>query len=270
MTRLIVIFYLLTAAEILFAQNPSDSAIAKQQRIIQAEDPTQFFTRLELFNELQRYTNSGDFYLNQTVFRANIKIGKRWVTRLDIPLVSNSTSSLEGDQKAGLGDISLRLLGFKFFETKRAALTASIEGSLNTAASPLLGTGKNLIIPVVAYTIGFPKYRFVTAFQFQQTNSLGGDEEREEVNFSKLQIILLRTWSRRAWTTVAPEFFYDYTQSSISMTFRSRMVYSPTPRTNIWITPSVGLFGDFAGRYQWSVEIGTRFFLLTKMGYKKG
>jgi hypothetical protein len=47
------------------------------------------------------------------------------------------------------------------------------------------------------------------------------------------------------------------------------MVYSPTPRTNIWITPSVGVFGNFVGRYQWSIDVGTRFFLLTKMGYKK-
>lgn len=267
MKRLSILFFLLSHA-FLFAQSPSDSAVAKQQRIIQADDPSQFFTRIETFNELQHYTTNGDFFFNQTVFRANIKIGKRWVTRLDVPLVTNSMSSSEGERQFGLGDISLRFLGLKFFEKNRSAFAASIEGSLNTAVSPLLGTGKNLFVPVISYTLGLPKRRLILIIQFQQTNSVGGDEDRKEVNFSKLQLIALKTWSRRAWTTLAPEWFYDYTQNSVSMNFRSRMVYSPTPRTNIWITPSVGVFGNFVGRYQWSIDVGSRFFLLAKMAYK--
>lgn len=266
MKSLCTLFFLLSHAYI-FAQNPSDSAVAKQQRIIQADDPSQFFTRIEVYNELQHYTNNGDFFLNQTVCRVNIKIGKRWVTRLDLPLVYNSTTSPESERQSGLGDISLRLLGFKFFERNRSALTASIEGSLNTAVSPLLGTGKNVLIPVVSYTKGLPKSRLIVAVQFQQTNSVSGDDDREKINYSKLQMLALKTWSRRLWTTIAPEWFYDYTENSLSMNVRSRIVYSPTPRTNIWITPSVGVFGEFKARYEWSIEIGTRFFVLAKMGY---
>ena len=46
-------------------------------------------------------------------------------------------------KQSGIGDISFRLLGYKFFEKSKSAFTVSIEISLNTAESPILGTGKN-------------------------------------------------------------------------------------------------------------------------------
>jgi len=68
---------------------------------------------------------------------------------------------------------------------------------------------------------------------------------------------------------LAPEWFLDYINGGLSMNLRTRMTYAPAPRINLWITPSAGIFGDFAGRYQWSLDIGGRYFLFREMNFKK-
>lgn len=251
----------------LSAQNSPDS-LKKQQGLANADDPSQFFTRIEVFNELQYY-DKNDFYLNQTVLRTIFKIGKRFTTRVDLPFVYNSFTSPANHKQSGLGDISFRLLGYKFMEKPKSAFTASIEISMNTAESPLLGTGKNLLIPVVSYTLIIPKKKMLFSMVLQQANSVGGDKERADISFSKVQAILLKKLSQRAWIVVAPEWFIDYVRGGLSMNFRTRIAYAPTPRINIWITPSAGIFGDFPGRYQWSADVGGRYFLFREMSFKK-
>ncbi|MBP6186112.1 MAG: hypothetical protein KA479_14310 [Saprospiraceae bacterium] len=250
----------------LVAQSESDT-IAQQPITKSADDPSQFLTRVEVFNEYQHYDKAGGFSLNQTVIRTIIKIGKRFTTRIDIPFVSNSFAYPQGYDKVGLGDISFRLLGYNIKETKRSAVTASIEISLNTAASNALGTGKNMLIPLLAYTTLLKDNKTLVALSFQQVNSVSGDELREEVSFTKLQGIVLHYWSKRAWTVVAPELFIDYIHGGTSMLLKGRMVYAPNPRTNIWIQANAGLYGDFATRYNWGAEAGCRYFLLRKMNF---
>ncbi|HEY5748009.1 MAG TPA: hypothetical protein VIU12_18190 [Chryseolinea sp.] len=267
MKIMIFILFVLHSINIALAQNLPDS-LKKTQTLINADDPSQFFTRIEVYNELQYY-DKADFYLNQTVFRAILKIGKRFTTRVDVPYVSNSFVSREEHKQSGIGDISFRLLGFKFIEKPRSAFTASIEISMNTAQSPLLGTGKNLLIPVVSYTRMMPKQKILFSVVFQQANAISGDEQRADISFSKLQVILLKTWTAKVWTVLAPEWFLDYVHGGVSMNFRTRMTCAPTRRINLWVSPSIGVFGDFAGRYQWSADIGGRYFLFRDLHARK-
>jgi len=267
MKKTLCLFFLLPYIVISQAQNAADT-LKKAESKANADDPSQFFTRIEVFNELQRY-DKNDAYVNQAVFRAIFKVGKRFTTRFDLPFVYNSLKTPAHFRQSGIGDISFRLLGFRFWERKRSAFTASLEIQLNTAQSKILGTGKNLLIPVISYSGVIPKKKLILSVALQQVNSISGDKNRPDISFSKLQFILIKYWSPRAWTVLAPEWFLDYVHGGLSMNLRSRMTYAPKPRINIWITPSVGLFGDFAGRYQWSLDIGGRFFLLREMKFIK-
>jgi len=262
MEKLLFIFFFLLQTGIMQAQNSSDT-IKKQQSHANADDPSQFFTRIEVFNELQRYDKK-DVFLNQAVLRTVVQIGKRFTTRIDLPYVYNSFNSPAKPKKSGIGDVSFRLLGYKFFEGKTSALTASIEISMNTAQSPLLGTGKNLLIPMLSYTRLLPARKLLLSAVLQQANSVSGDETRNDISFSKLQLILIKYFSRKTWIVIAPEWFVDYVHGGISMNLRSRLTYAPAPRINFWITPSAGMFGDFIGRYDWSTDIGGRYFLFRK------
>lgn len=269
MKKLLFLFILSYSVCILLAQNSADTV--KQEQIKKnADDPANFLTRIEVFNELQHHEKNGsDFYLNQTTLRTILKLGKRFTTRVDLPYVYNSIKTPANYKQSGIGDISFRLLGYKFLEKKLSAFTASIEISMNTAESPILGTGKNLLVPVISYSKLIPKKKILISTVFQQTNSFSGDDTRSDISFSKLQVIVLRYWSRRFWTVLAPEWFLDYINGGVSMNLRTRFTGAPTPRMNIWITPSAGVFGDFAGRYQWSLDIGGRYFLFREMSFKK-
>ncbi len=266
MKKLLYLLFLLNAV-ILQAQD-STGTLKKEPVKPNADDPSNFLTRVEVFNELQRYDKK-DIFLNQTVVRTILKIGKRFTTRIDLPYVYNSFNSPAKYKQSGIGDISFRLLGYKFFEKQLSAFTASLEISLNTAGSPLLGTGKNLLIPMVSYSKLIPKKKLLFSAVLQQVNSVSGDEARADISFSKLQVILLKYWSKRTWTVLAPEWFVDYVHGGISMNLRTRFTGAPTPRLNIWITPSAGMFGDFIGRYTWSLDIGGRYFLIREMKNKK-
>ena len=257
MKKLLILFFLLHIGSILQAQNATDSA--KKLPPKAADDPSNFLTRIEVFNELQHYKNN--VYVNQTVFRTILKLGKKFTTRIDLPYVYNSLKTPTNLRQSGIGDISFRLLGYKFFETKFSAFTASMEVQLNTAQSPLLGTGKNLLIPVVSYSKFIPKKKILISVTLQQANSVGGDKTRSAISFTKLQFITIKYWSPKFWTVVAPEWFLDYVHGGLSMNLRSRFTYAPERRVNLWITPSAGIFGNFPGRYQWSMDIGGRYFL---------
>jgi hypothetical protein len=200
--------------------------------------------------------------VNQTILRTILKLGKKFTTRLDIPYVHNSISTPADYDQYGLGDISFRLLGYKFLESKKSALTTSGEVRLNTAASPVLGTGKNLILPVISYTKLMPKHRMLGVIVLQQANSFSGDKNRQTVSFSNIQIILLKYWSKRFWSVVAPSTFIDYVKGGVSMNLEARTMFAPMPRLSFWIQGGIGLFGDFPARYEWAAQAGCRYFLL--------
>ena len=255
MNKANAILFLLFLSGKLFAQDSTAATAAAK-----ADDPSQFITRMEFYNELQHY-NKQDIYLNQTILRNIIRIGKKFTTRVDLPFVYNSFNAPSDIKQSGMGDISFRLLGYKLIENPISAITASIEISLNTAQSSLLGTGKNIIIPVISYSRLFPKSKSLFSVVLQQSNSISGDEKRNDINFTKLQLIGLQMLSRKTWVVIAPEWFFDYENGGVSMNMRTRLTHAPSPRINIWVTPAAGIFGDFVGRYQWGADIGGRYFL---------
>jgi hypothetical protein len=248
------------------AQTAKDTT-ASQQSGAAADDPSQFFTRIELFNELQH--NPNDYYWNQTTLRTIVKLGNRFTTRLDIPYGYNSLSSPEGAKHNGLGDISFRLLGFKLFDNPKTAFTISMEVSLNTAESKLLGTGKNMIIPLLSYTRTLKKPGNLLSVVLQQTNSFSGDESRENVSFTKLQGVYIKVWSKKMWTVVAPVMYIDYIHGGTSMNLEGRIVYATAPRSNFWVQAGAGLYGDFITRYEWAAQLGYRYFLFRNMNWNR-
>jgi hypothetical protein len=262
---LLLIFLILNCAAA-NAQTATDSVAPKQSGA--ADDPSQFITRVEFFNELQHYDKQ-DFYLNQTTLRTVLKVGKRFSTRLDVPFVYNSVPSVAGHRDMGIGDVSFRLLGYKLREKPKSAITVSVEVSLNTAQSPILGTGKLVLLPVVSYTLAIPKEKMLVGMILQQANSVAGDDERADISFTKAQVVALKMWSKKTWSFLAPELYIDYINGGLSMNVKGRTAHAITPRMHIFATAGAGLFGEFPGRYQWSAEIGYRYFFLRDLRFKK-
>ena len=238
-----------------------DSVSSKTHSGLAQDDPSQFLTRMEVLNELQYRETLG--HINVTTFRSVIALGKRMTTRIDIPIVYNN-APIEGYDRSGIGDISVRLLGYRIIESSRAVALASVEFSFNTAQSPLLGSGKNVISPLIAGSWRIPKHRTVLAGLFQQYYSLWGDPTRNDVSWTKFQFYLLNAWSKRAWTLFAPEVYFDHHSSGASMNVEGTACYRLTGRLTLWIKGGAGLFGDHPARYQWTAETGLRYLMLRK------
>ncbi len=263
-----LLIFLLTSGY-LVAQTSSDSTQINPKPK-NADDPASFLTRLEVFNEFQHYDKAGGFGVNQTTLRTILKIGKRFTTRFDVPLVSNTIPNAQGYASFGLGDISIRLLGYKIKESPRSALTASVEFQFNSAVSPILGTGKNLLIPVVTYSTLLKGNKNLFYILLQQTNSVGGDKNRADLSFTKVQSAILHFWNKKLWTVFGGELFIDYKkEAATSMILKCRLTGAPSSRINLWVQGNGGLYGDFVGRYQWGAEAGVRYFLLRSMNLTK-
>ena len=241
---------------------PDSTKTAAHSGIVH-DDPSQVLTRFELFNEFQHLQNGED--RNVTTFRSVVSFAKRFTTRVDIPLVYYTGQVADYDQ-FGLGDISVRLLGYKLIDVKSSALLASVEFSFNTAQSPLLGTGKNMIIPVISYSKLFLKQQTILALSLQQYSSLWGDDTRPDISFSKLQFYYIKGWSKKVWTLVLPETYLDYKTGKLSMDVEVNLYYRLGPKLFIWGKGGVGLFGNHPAVYEYTTEIGLRYLL--KFGRK--
>jgi hypothetical protein len=263
----ILVSLLILCLGCLQAQDSASPSVGKESPEM-SDDPSRFFTRLEIFNELQHYRhfvplNRDNVDLNATTFRAIVKLGEKFTTRVDIPVVHNSASMPGGIPQSGIGDISFRILGYKILESPKRAIAISLECSLNTANSVLTGSGKNILIPLISYSQSLMKGTLL-AFVFQQTVSFSGDKGRQDINFSKFQPILLHTWTKKFWTTLAPEFYLDFINGGTSMNLEGRAAFGITKRFNLYGQGGAGIFGDFMGRYGWSVEAGCRYFMFRK------
>lgn len=233
-----------------------DSTANQSTSSMVQDDPSTVLSRVEVFNEFQHFQNGE--YLNVTTLRNIIALGKRFTTRLEIPIVYNSTSGA-GYHQYGVGDISIRLLGYKIMQRKKSAMLASLEFSGNTAQSPLLGSGKNVLSPVVAYSITIPKQKIIMAFTWQEYFSVSGDDNRNDIRWTRFQIYYLQSISAKVWILILPELYLDHDKGGASMNFESFGAYRITNRLAFWIKGGIGLFGDHPARYQWTAETGLRY-----------
>jgi hypothetical protein len=269
MKIILYLLWLIFFTDISHAQTTVDS-LSDAKTEAAGDDPSQFFTRVELFNELQHHKDeTTEYNLNQTTFRTIVKIGNRFTTRLDLPFIYNSFPSVADYQQFGLSDISFRLLGYKFLESMKSAFTASIEISLNTAKSPLIGLGKNIILPVLSYTTSSKGKRLLYGFILQEALSFSGDAARNNISYTKFQPLLIKIWSGKMWTVLAPELYLDYVNGKTAMNLEGRIAYAPVHRINIWGQVGGGIFGDFLTRYQWGGEVGCRYFFLRNTIFKR-
>lgn len=74
MKQLLLLGLLTCLISISNAQNSTDT-LKKEPVNANPDDPSQFFTRIEIFNEFQPFKN--DISLNVTTVRAIVKIGKK-------------------------------------------------------------------------------------------------------------------------------------------------------------------------------------------------
>ncbi len=140
---------------------------------------------------------------------------------------------------------------------------AGSELILNTATKDALGTGKNVIAPLIYASIDLPQYNSV-AFPFlQHYVTLGGDDTRPDVDYTSIKSAFLTRWPNLAYTIVEPQVIVDHERADkVGMTLEGEVGRFLNRDTAFWVRAGLGLFGDNLPQvYDWKFEIGIRFFL---------
>jgi len=237
------------------AQNSSPNDSIAEDKI--PDDPTELITRMELKNEFYQTNTEG--YLNLTTLRLVYRVAKRLSIRADLP-VAYSAPGVEGvEPKFGLSDVSVRLLGWRIINRLPWVAVASAEMAFNTASDPLLGTGKNQIIPSFAIARFLPKQKVISAVVVQQFISFGGFSDRQNFNYSRLTFVELRAF-KGGWIFVAqPKLFYDWENGThFSMVLEAIGVKMMSRNYSLAMQAGAGLFGDLPTRYDWKLEVDLR------------
>jgi hypothetical protein len=217
-------------------------------------------TRVEIRNEYQDLQGGGT--IDYLVPRFDFSAGPDLSFRVETPIVFADPDTPGNDGESGIGDLLFRG-SYRFAHGPGYAIVAGGEVILNSASKDSLGTGKNVIAPLIFASIDAPKYNSVVYPFLQYYMSVGGDDSRTDVNYASLKAPFLTRWPSLVYTIIEPQMVIDHERSDkVGMTLEGEVGRFLNHDLAIWGRTGIGLFGDNLPQvYDWKLEIGVRFFL---------
>jgi hypothetical protein len=213
-------------------------------------NPVNFQNTMVLWNEYRDLP--GDHYFNQAVFEYRQPLQDRGAElRLRVPMVA---SDLSGDTEFGIGDIALRYLrSLKL--TRKYAWAAGLETFFDTAGDDALGTGKYQLAPVVYYVMFLGPGRLI-APGYQHNFSIGGDDDRADINSGALDLYCLQmAKGGKSWVMLDPGLIINYEDdNSVSGYLKVVLGASIGGGASTYLKPAIGIGGDRS--MDWSLEFG--------------
>lgn len=238
-----------------FAQsNGTAEAVARRL------DPTDFKTRFETRYEYQSLQSGGARQL--VVPRYEHAFSRALSLRFDLPYVVDDSPSRDVDDEHGIGDMTVRP-ALRVHRSEAFSLVTAAEFILDTASDERLGTGKNVVAPLVYASFGLPRFNSVLFPYAQHYVSVSGDDERNDINQTLLRLGLLTRWPRRFYSFLEPSLYVDWERDQrTGFTLELEVGRFATSRLALWARPGVGLWGDnLPPVYNWNFEVGFRYFL---------
>ncbi|MBF4519092.1 lipid A phosphoethanolamine transferase [Flavobacterium sp. ANB] len=238
-------FYLVYFLSI-FSINAQDS-ISKAKNPYTEARYHYYLKTILLFNEYLD-TDSGSFNTTQLRFLHPIA-NKAWNLRVDLPLVSTNTSSIN---KTGIGDIGAGISYIPYLEhSKGIAFRVKIVS--NSAVDPALGTGKWVVAPAIFYGSYFYKKKMLWIASLENQLSFAGSDNRSDVNTTALENYLMFILGKN-WFAADVAFRYNATNKGYPNNAFIEFGRKITQNDMAYIHPSIG-FGNHKS-YNYGIEVG--------------
>lgn len=243
-----------TSAEPSVAQPPEVESVTKRL------DPTDFKTKFETRLEYQSIEGGGSRTF--LVPRYEYAFSKQIAARIDVPYLWSDPDQPGVPNQQGLSDIVLRV-NYRALRGPGYAVVIAPELVLNTASEPRLGTGKTLFSPVVFASIELPQVKSVLFPFVQQTWSIAGDPDRNDINFTLLRAGVATRWPNRYYTFVEPSLYIDWERGgNTGFTLELEVGRLLNNNLSVWARPGVGVWSNnLPNIYNWNFEVGFRYFL---------
>ncbi|KUJ59812.1 lipid A phosphoethanolamine transferase [Flavobacteriaceae bacterium CRH] len=239
------LFYLLSFLSI-FSINAQDSISTAKNPYTEARYHYYLKTIL-LFNEYLD-TDSGSFNTTQLRFLHPIA-NKAWNLRVDLPLVSTNTSSIN---KTGIGDIGAGISYIPYLEHSKG-IAFRVKVISNSAVDPALGTGKWVVAPAVFYGAYFNKKKMLWIASLENQLSFAGSDNRSDVNTTTLENYLMFIFGKN-WFAADVAFRYNATNKGYPNNAFIEFGRKITQNDMAYIHPSVS-FGNHKS-YNFGLELG--------------
>ena len=226
-----------------------------------SNQPADFRTsRFEIRDEYQDLQGGSTVYM--IVPRVDFSVNPDLSFRIETPIVFADPGTPNNDTKSGIGDFLFRG-SYRVARRAGYAIVAGSELILNTAKKDALGTGKNVIAPLIFASIDLPQYNSVVFPFLQHYVTLGGDDARRDVHYTSIKSAFLTRWPNLIYTIVEPQVIVDHERADkVGLTLDGEIGRFLNRDTAIWARTGLGLFGDNLPQvYDWKFEVGVRFFL---------
>ena len=191
------------------------------------------------------------------------KLGKRFGarvrTRFQSLSVENPSDGLFGTSEvSGIGDIDARVL-YMAYASKRVIVVPGLEAYFDTASTPALGNGANVLAPVLFGVFpGVLGGKSLFAPGYQYLFDISGDDTK----ISRSQIDLYFVWllgAGKHWLIVDPQIVLDHENSVEPALVEVEWGYmiAPSVGASTYVRPGVGIGSDKP--YEWNVEFGFKY-----------
>lgn len=125
--------------------------------------------------------------------------GTMALLRIDLPFPDEETDFNGSLFNSRLGDIKTRV-GFRPVQVSGYSFPSFIEITFPTADPETLGSGKSagvrMLVPVTLYSVDPALHKARLEAMVQQVNSVGGDPDRKDINYTKFEFTFFDTWNQ--------------------------------------------------------------------------
>jgi hypothetical protein len=220
--------------------------------------PTDFRTRAEIRNEYQDVEEDG--YRNLIVPRFEYAVSPSVAFRVETPYVFHDPGGTDPDRVSGFGDLLVRG-AWRAMQSEGFALNLVLEVTFATAVDDRLGSGKDVLAPLVYAAVDLPRQNSVFFPNFQHYVSVAGDSGRPDVNYTVLKPNLLTRWPNNFYTFLEPAFVIDWERDhDFGLTVELEAGKIVSKNVALWVRPGVGAIKhDLPQIYDWNMEIGARY-----------
>ncbi|MBS7233672.1 lipid A phosphoethanolamine transferase [Flavobacterium psychroterrae] len=207
-----------------------------------------YYLKTILFFNEYLDTESGSFNTTQLRFLHPIA-NKAWNLRVDLPLISTNTSSVN---KTGIGDIGVGISYIPYLDhSKGIAFRARIIS--NSASDPALGTGKWVFAPAVFYGAYIREKKLLWIASLENQMSFAGSNNRNDINTTSFENYFMYIIGKN-WIAADVAFRYNATNKGYPNNAFIEFGRKITSNNMGYIHPSFA-FGNHKS-YNYGIEVG--------------
>ncbi len=187
--------------------------------------------------------------------------------RLELPFPDNNTEFGGSPFDPHLGDIKTRV-GFRPFHADGIPVSTFVEVTFPTADPESLGSGKYQLTGGIEPTFRIPlsdPYSQSNVMTFsplvKQVVSVGGNEDRKNINYTQFELALKDTWKNKFWLKLTPKPVIDWEQNGdTGAVLELEIGWIINRHWSTWLMLGTRLWGEgIPSTYDKRVELGVSF-----------